>query len=43
MARNTPKMTLYEVTKKVAKINKSRTRRDENVPPKVPEPIKTEK
>jgi hypothetical protein len=43
MARNTSKMTLYEVTNKVAKANESRTRRNGNVPTKAPEPIKIEK
>lgn len=43
MARNTSKMTLYEVTNKVAKVNESRTRRNGNVPAKAPEPIKIEK
>ena len=43
MARNTSKMTLYEVTNKVAKVNESRTRRNGNTPTKSPEPIKVEK
>lgn len=43
MARNTSKMTLYEVTNKVTKANESRTRRSGNMPAKAPEPIKIEK
>jgi hypothetical protein len=43
MARNTSKMTLYEVTNKVAKVNESRARRNGNTPAKSPEPIKIEK
>jgi len=43
MARNTSKMTLYEVTNKVAKVNESRTRRGGNTPPKATEPRKIEK
>jgi hypothetical protein len=43
MARNSSKMTLYEVTNKVAKANESRTRRTGNVPTKALEPIKIEK
>jgi hypothetical protein len=43
MARNSSKMTLYEVTSKVAKVNESRTRRNGNTPPKVVEVKKTEK
>jgi hypothetical protein len=43
MARNTSKMTLYEVTNKVAKVNESRARRNGNTPAKAPEPLKIEK
>lgn len=43
MARNTSKMTLYEVTKKVAKVNESSTLRSGDTPPKVVEVKKTEK